>query len=701
VIGDLGTHARNRRTLEASTQPVGSTLAASAASVAATEAAAGAGSRAPRAPPAAAAAAGGGGGGGPALGVHEFVYSARSKLLASCGVSRHVAVWNPFASAAGAGASAAEGESDGDGDGGGRERRGGVAKAASARSPGAGGGGRRASLGGRGSPPPPPPPPSSHRPLALLRGHVAPVCKLAVDDGRQLLLSLASDKELRVWDLKALRCVHALREPFLDRPDNRLGALAWDGARGRLLAASSTLRLWAVRATLRSGALPPAAAEQPPLVGALFSKQFGQFVTADGEGSVHVWDARTGAYVRAFARAHGDARLSAVALDAAGRRLLTGGSDGGVRLSNLANGARARSLCDNRLDASAAVGIERDDDERAAGAPTGALPPPPAAAARRSTARPSLAARRAAAAAVVAGSDARAEQRARLHAAAAPADSGRQRQRRGQRICALLCTHEPQRNQRQVVAAGWHRRVSVWNEDAGGARSPYPERALSGHTDDVLALAVCREPALIASAAYDGVVLVHAADSGALRCACAPAPAAAAARGRIDGRAIEALAFLPTCAHALVGAGADGALHVWAPLAGGRRVLSLRSAASRAAESVCCLATDCDGGSGRFVFAADTAGFVKVRAVRCDRVRSTRAGRGRARERARERVARPRLCSRALSLALALSCAFSRALFRSRALALARARTHTRCSCVRLSSHTHAPTPPLSHHQPK
>ena len=61
------------------------------------------------------------------------------------------------------------------------------------------------------------------------------------------------------------------------------------------------------------------------------------------QGSVvSVWDIDTGEKMIQFTRCHGDMEITAMAFDSLGRRLLTGGRDGSLKLWNFNNGACLR-----------------------------------------------------------------------------------------------------------------------------------------------------------------------------------------------------------------------------------------------------------------------------------------------------------------------------------------------------------------------
>jgi len=103
--------------------------------------------------------------------------------------------------------------------------------------------------------------------------------------------------------------------------------LCYNASRGVLVTADKRPLLWAQ--TRKAGAAAAAAAEaacplghKHALVGALYNAHFHLVVSADSGGAVCVWDVRSGA--RRFRFEHGGARITSMAFDRSGRRLITG-----------------------------------------------------------------------------------------------------------------------------------------------------------------------------------------------------------------------------------------------------------------------------------------------------------------------------------------------------------------------------------------
>jgi len=59
---------------------------------------------------------------------------------------------------------------------------------------------------------------------------------------------------------------------------------------------------------------------------------------------VKLWDFETGNFMFEFNKAHGDSAITSITFDTSGRRLITAGRDGAVRIWNYNNGHCLRSL---------------------------------------------------------------------------------------------------------------------------------------------------------------------------------------------------------------------------------------------------------------------------------------------------------------------------------------------------------------------
>lgn len=79
------------------------------------------------------------------------------------------------------------------------------------------------------------------------------------------------------------------------------------------------------------------------IIGALYNEVFCQIVSGDCQGTVRVWDVRSGHMEFEFRRAHGDHKMTCMSFDVSKRRLYTGAEDGEVRLWNFSSGQHLKT----------------------------------------------------------------------------------------------------------------------------------------------------------------------------------------------------------------------------------------------------------------------------------------------------------------------------------------------------------------------
>ena len=201
-------------------------------------------------------------------GVHSFAVCRSFNFIASCGLERNVLLFNPFA-------------------------------------------GKR---------------------VGLLAGHSAPVCDVIVNEADSQLISLSTDKVIKIWDIRSNKCMQTITDKTEYRPENRISAIAFNPQRKAIVTGATRLDLYERKRRQEAVSHPVAAA--------LYNRAFSQVVAGDAGGVVSVYDCIKGGRVFSFSEAHGTSKISAMAFDNSGRRLLTGAQDGTLYMWNFNNGSR-------------------------------------------------------------------------------------------------------------------------------------------------------------------------------------------------------------------------------------------------------------------------------------------------------------------------------------------------------------------------
>jgi WD40 repeat protein len=178
------------------------------------------------------------------------------------------------------------------------------------------------------------------KPLAVLQGHTSSVQHVAINDDGFQLFSCSVDKCIKVWDLRSHKCLQTIHDKTPYRPEDRITAMAFDPGRSRLLTGSTRVRVWPLVKAAKRSTKPK---HEHPLVAALYNKNFHQIVSGDESAQVCVWDVEKGEMVFHFTELHAT-KMSSMAFDEAGRRLITGANDGTVRVWNFSNGQCLQQL---------------------------------------------------------------------------------------------------------------------------------------------------------------------------------------------------------------------------------------------------------------------------------------------------------------------------------------------------------------------
>ena len=113
-------------------------------------------------------------------GVNSFIYSSMHRFIASCGEERHILMWDPF------------------------------------------------TLGV----------------LAYLYGHNTSVQDLALNEERNHLISLGTDKVVKIWDIRTYGCNQTIFDKVPYRPEDRLTSLLFDHITNNILLGSRKINLW-------------------------------------------------------------------------------------------------------------------------------------------------------------------------------------------------------------------------------------------------------------------------------------------------------------------------------------------------------------------------------------------------------------------------------------------------------------------------
>jgi WD40 repeat protein len=183
--------------------------------------------------------------------VYSFAWLPVHKVIASCGLERHIVLWSPY----------------------------------------------------------------SKRGVATLHGHASSVLKLTVNDQSGQLLSLSSDNTVKVWDIRNLRCVQTIPLPSQDvapgaqlrvAPPSSVGCFQYVAKHRALVLASTKLHIFPLKqpsgeaAATCQGAGAPTKTHNRAVVSALYNPAFHQVISVDERANLNIWNVGSGAIISRF-----------------------------------------------------------------------------------------------------------------------------------------------------------------------------------------------------------------------------------------------------------------------------------------------------------------------------------------------------------------------------------------------------------------
>uniref|UniRef100_A0A4W4H8A3 WD40 repeat domain 95 n=1 Tax=Electrophorus electricus TaxID=8005 RepID=A0A4W4H8A3_ELEEL len=173
------------------------------------------------------------------------------------------------------------------------------------------------------------------RPTGILKGHCAPIVYLCIssDDGR--IFSVSADNAARVR--KQLGCCLFTAHPKASMLRGDMAACLYSSAMKGLYVVTDSLGLLSLitKATVQDLSIR---SHKEAVLCCGYSQAFRQVVSCTESSVIKVWDVDTGAQVFEYGGAHGQTAVTCMTFDPKGRRLVTGGRDGCLKIWNFNNG---------------------------------------------------------------------------------------------------------------------------------------------------------------------------------------------------------------------------------------------------------------------------------------------------------------------------------------------------------------------------
>ncbi|XP_070547299.1 LOW QUALITY PROTEIN: cilia- and flagella-associated protein 337-like [Ptychodera flava] len=166
------------------------------------------------------------------------------------------------------------------------------------------------------------------KPVGLLRGHMAPVVQVQFNYLKGQLISFSKDKVLRIWDVQLQVCLQRLAGMFPKGPDV-YSSLFFHEEKSRLF---TTFNYQLTVMEMKPEVLDRILSHDKPVTSVVYSHTYNHVVSACTASTVYMWMLDTGQKLKQFLNCHGNAEITALALDQNETRLFTGSADGTLKV---------------------------------------------------------------------------------------------------------------------------------------------------------------------------------------------------------------------------------------------------------------------------------------------------------------------------------------------------------------------------------
>ncbi|XP_056681108.1 WD repeat-containing protein 49-like [Monodelphis domestica] len=185
------------------------------------------------------------------------------------------------------------------------------------------------------------------RPTGMLKSHLAPVFYLHIAAEEKRIFSMSTDNTVKIWDLENHNCLFSAY-PKASSIQGELTACHYLSSIKALCVATDSIYLLHLR--MRARPEPHlVVSHKEPVVCCRYNKTFRHVVSCSEGSVIKVWDFETGMLLSEFIGAHSNMEITCLTFDPSGRRLVTGGRDGCLRIWNYNNGHCLKILTQDEM----------------------------------------------------------------------------------------------------------------------------------------------------------------------------------------------------------------------------------------------------------------------------------------------------------------------------------------------------------------
>ncbi|KAM6179026.1 cilia- and flagella-associated protein 337-like [Rhynchocyon petersi] len=179
------------------------------------------------------------------------------------------------------------------------------------------------------------------KPTGLLKGHAAPVLYTHVTAEDSRIFSTSADSTVKIWDLETHSCLFTACSKASGIHGEPTACLYLPRPRA-LCVVTDTVALLHLRpryeVVLSLHEPHRVLSHREPVVCCCYNPAFRHVASCSEASVIRVWDLGSGRLSSEFVGTHGDAGVTCLTFDTSGRRLVTGGRDGCLKIWSYNNG---------------------------------------------------------------------------------------------------------------------------------------------------------------------------------------------------------------------------------------------------------------------------------------------------------------------------------------------------------------------------